>query len=164
MLEIERQEAVARASQDKEVANEQAKQLRERQTFVLDQRLAVEQREIENEKALEQLRTERDIAFTAEAKRREIAQVQKELALEQERRDREIALIAKAREAEIAEINRNLARERAERDKAIDLAAKERERRGGGHRPRHRGRRRRGKGARPAPSGERGNGAFGSQA
>ncbi len=128
LLEIERQEAIARASQDKEIANEQAKQLREKQTFVLDQRLAVEQREIENEKSLEQLRTERDIAFTAEAKRREIAQVQKELALEQERRDREIALIDKAREAEIAEINRNLARERAERDKDIDLAGKERER------------------------------------
>jgi uncharacterized membrane protein YqiK len=128
LLEIERQEAVARASQDKEVANEQAKQLREKQTFVLDQRLAVEQRELENEKALEQLRTERDIAFTAEAKRREIAQVQKELALEQERRDLEIALIDKAREAEIAEITRNLARERAEREKDIDLAAKERER------------------------------------
>jgi flotillin len=115
LLEIERQEAVARAGQDKDIANEQAKQLREKQTFVLDQRLAVEQRELENEKALEQLRTERDIAFTAEAKRREIAQVQKELALEQERRDREIALIDKAREAEIAEITRNLARERAER-------------------------------------------------
>jgi uncharacterized membrane protein YqiK len=128
LLEIERQEAVARASQDKEIANEQAKQLREKQTFVLDQRLAVEQRELENEKALEQLRTARDIAFTAEAQRREIVQVQKELALEQERRDREIALIAKAREAELAEITRSLARERAERDKAIDLAAKERER------------------------------------
>jgi uncharacterized membrane protein YqiK len=128
LLEIERQEAVARAAQDKEVANEQAKQLREKQTYVLDQRLAVEQRELENEKALEQLRTERDIAFTEEAKRREIIQVKKELALEQERRDREIALITKAREAEIAEINRALARERAERDKAIDLAAKERDR------------------------------------
>jgi uncharacterized membrane protein YqiK len=128
LLEIERQEAVARASQDKEIANEQAKQLREKQTFVLDQRLAVEQRELENEKALEQLRTERDIAFTAEAKRREVAAVQKELALEQERRDREIALIDKAREAEVADIARNLARERAERDKAIALAAKERER------------------------------------
>ena len=128
LLEIERQEAVARASQDKDIANEQAKQLREKQTFVLDQRLAVEQREIENEKSLEQLRTERDIAFTAEAKRREVAQVQKELALEQERRDREIALIDKAREAEVAEIARNLARERAEREKDVDLAAKERER------------------------------------
>ena len=39
LLDIERQEAVARASQDKEIANEQAKQLREKQTFVLDQRL-----------------------------------------------------------------------------------------------------------------------------
>jgi uncharacterized membrane protein YqiK len=128
LLEIERQEAVARASQDKAIANAQAEQLREKQTYVLDQRLAVEQRELENEKALEQLRTERDIAFTAEAKRREIAQVQKELALEQERRDREIALIDKAREAEIADITRNLARERAERDKAIELSQKERER------------------------------------
>jgi uncharacterized membrane protein YqiK len=128
LLEIERQEAFARADQDKEIANEQAKQLREKQTYVLDQRLAIEQRELENEKSLEQLRTERDVAFTAEAKRREIAQVQKELALEQERRDREIALIEKARETEIAEITRNLARERAERDKDIDLAGKERER------------------------------------
>jgi flotillin len=128
LLEIERQEAVARANQDKEIANEQAKQLGEKQTFVLDQRLVVEQRELENEKALEQLRTERDIAFTEEAKRREIIQVQKELALEQERRDREIALINKAREMEVAEIGRNLTRERAERDKDIDLAAKERER------------------------------------
>ncbi len=128
LLEIERQEAMARANQDKEIANEQAKQLREKQTYVLDQRLAVEQREIENEKALEKLRTERDIMFTAEAKRRETAQVQKELALEQERRDREIALIDKAREAELAEIARTLARENAERDKDIDLAGKERER------------------------------------
>ena len=128
LLEIERQEAVARANQDKEIANEQAKQLREKQTYVLDQRLAIEHREIENEKALEQLRTERDIAFTAEARRRETAEVQKELALEQERRDREIALIDKAREAELAEIARILARERAERDKDIDLATKERER------------------------------------
>src|ERR1700689_3337038 len=99
LLEIEPQEAIARGSQDKDVANEQAKQLREKQTFVLDQRLAVEQREIENEKSLEQLRTEPDIAFTD-----------------------------KAREAEVAEISRNLARERAEREKDIDLAAKERER------------------------------------
>ena len=157
LLEIERQEAVARASQDKDVANEQAKQLREKQTFVLDQRLAVEQREIENEKSLEQLRTERDIAFTAEAKRREIAQVQKELALEQERRDREIALIDKAREAEIAEISRNLARERAEREKDIDLAGQGARAPGGGDCPRHRGRRRRGTGARPTSRDQRGN-------
>jgi len=128
LLDIERQEAVARASQDKEVANEQAKQLREKQTYVLDQRMAVEEREIENEKALERLRTERDVAVTAEAQRREISVVQKELALEQERRDREIALIAKAREAEVADIQRNLARERAERDKDIELATKERDR------------------------------------
>jgi len=157
LLDIERQEAFARASQDKEIANEQAKQLREKQIYVLDQRMAVEQKELENERELEQLRTERDLAFTAEAKRREISVVQKELALEQERRDREVALIAKAqqeeladirrklalemaekdreieligkaREAELAEINRNLARERAEREKDIDLAGKERER------------------------------------
>jgi uncharacterized membrane protein YqiK len=157
LLEIERQEAFARANQDREVANEQAKQLREKQIFVLDQRMALEQREIENEKALEQYRTERDIAVTGEAQRRETSQIQKDLALERERRDREIALISKgreealanvernlalekaekdreielidkAREAELAEISRNLARERAERDKDIDLSGKERER------------------------------------
>ena len=77
LLEIERQEAFARANQDREVANEQAKQLREKQIFVLDQRMALEQREIENEKALEQYRTERDIAVTTEAQRRETSQIQK---------------------------------------------------------------------------------------
>jgi uncharacterized membrane protein YqiK len=157
LLEIERQEAIARANQDREVANEQAKQLREKQTFVLDQRMALEQREIENEKALEQYRTDRDLAVTAESQRRETSQIRKELVLEQERRDREIALVSKAREeaianvgrnlalekaekdreieligkareAELAEIARNLARERAERDKDIDLSSKERER------------------------------------
>jgi flotillin len=157
LLEFERQEAFARASQDKEVANEQAKQLREKQAYVLDQRMALEQRELENEKALEQVRTERDIAVTSEAQRRETSEILKELAVEQGRRDREIALVAKAREealvniartldlekaekdreieliskareAELAGIGRNLARELAERDKDINLAVKERER------------------------------------
>src|SRR5579864_7734995 len=127
LLEIERQEAFARANQDKEVANEQAKQLREKQTYVLDQRMAVEQKELENEKAMEQLRTERDLAFTAEAKRREISVVQKELALEQERRDREVALIAKTQEEELANIQRKLALEKAEKDREIDLIGKARE-------------------------------------
>jgi len=157
LLEIERQEAFARANQDKAVANEQAKQLGEKQIYVLDQRMTVEQKEIANEKALEASRTERDVAITEEARRREAAEIQKELALEQERRDREIALIAKneqeelasiernlslekadrdrqielvdkAREAELAEIARNLARERAEKEKDIELSGKERER------------------------------------
>jgi uncharacterized membrane protein YqiK len=127
LLDIERQEAFARASQDKEIANEQAKQLREKQVYVLDQRMAIEQRELENEKALEQLRTERDIAVTLEAKRREISEVQKDLALEQERRDREVALIAKAQEQELADIRRHLAIEKAEKDREIELIAKARD-------------------------------------
>lgn len=128
LLEIERQEAVARANQDKEISNEQAKQLGEKQVYVLDQRMEVEQREIDNEKTLERMRTERDVAVTEEARRREVAEIQKELALEQERRDREIALTAKAKEEELAAIARNLARERAEKEKDIELSVKERER------------------------------------
>lgn len=124
LLEIERQEAFARANQDKEVSNEQALQLGQKQIYVLDQRMAVEQREIENEKNLERMRTERDIAVTEEAQRREISEIKKALALEQERRDREIAIIAKAREEELADIQRKLALEKAEKDRQIELSAK----------------------------------------
>ena len=124
LLEIERQEAVARAGQDKAVSNEQALQLGQKQIYVLDQRKAVEEKEIENEKALERMRTDRDLIITEEAKKREASEIQKELALEQERKDREIAIIAKAREEELANIARNLALEQAEKDRQIALIAK----------------------------------------
>jgi len=127
LLEIERQEAFARANQDKDVSNEQAKQLGEKQVYILDQRLSVEQKEIDNEKLLERLRTERDIAVTEEAEKREAREIQKDLMLEQERRDREIALISKNREEELANIDRNLALEKAERDRQIELTDKSRE-------------------------------------
>lgn len=128
LLEIERQEAFARAQQDREVANEQALQVGQKQVYVLDQRMAVETKEIDNEKELERMRTERDVAVIEEARRRETADVQKELAIERTRRDRDIALIGKAREQELADIARTLARESAERDRDIDLAVKDRQR------------------------------------
>ena len=124
LLEIERKEAVARASQDKEIANEQALQLGQKQVYMLDQRKAVEEREIANEVDLERMRTEREIAVTEEAKKRETSDIQKALALEQERKDKEIALIAKAKEEELANIQRNLALEMAEKDRQIALIAK----------------------------------------
>jgi hypothetical protein len=98
--------------------------LGEKQIFVLDQRMGVEEKEIDNEKMLERMRTDRDLAVTEEAKRRETAEIQKELALEKERRDREIDLIAKAREEELANIARNLTLEKAERDRQIELVEK----------------------------------------
>ncbi len=128
LLEIERQEAFARAQQDREVANEQALQVGQKQVYVLDQRMAVETKEIDNEKELERMRTERDVAVIEEARRRETADVEKELAIERTRRDRDIALIGKAREQELADIARTLARESAERDRDIDLAVKDRQR------------------------------------
>ena len=128
LLEIEKQEAFAQAGQDKDVANEQALRVGEKQMYILDQRMAVEQKEIDNETALERSRTERDITLTEEAKKREVSEIQKALTLEQEKRDREIALIAKAKEEELAKIQRNLALEQAERDKEITLESKQRER------------------------------------
>ena len=128
LLEIERQEAFARAGQDKNIANEQALQIGQKQIYVLDQRMAVENKEIDNDKTLERLRTERDINAITEAERRETADIQKSLTIEQERRDREIALLAKAREEEAAEIARTLSREKAEQDKQIELSAKEKDR------------------------------------
>ena len=124
LLEIEKQEAFARAGQDKDVANEQALRVGEKLMYILDQRMAVEQKEIDNEKALEQLRTARDVTLIEEAKKREISEIQKALILEQKKRDREIALIAKAQEEELANIQRNLALERAEKDRQIELIKK----------------------------------------
>ena len=106
LLEIEKQEAQARANQDKAVSNEEALQLREKQVFILNQRKAVEEQEIENEVTLERMRTEREIAVTEEAKKRETSEIRKALALEQERKDKEIVLIKKEIERQKAEIAR----------------------------------------------------------
>ncbi len=128
LLEIERQEAVARANQDREVTNEEALQLGQKQMYVLDQRKAVEEREINNELTLERMRTEREVAVTEEAQKREASEIKKALALEREEREKEIALIAKATEQDVAVIRGNVARESAEKDRAIELEMKERER------------------------------------
>ena len=127
LLEIEKQEAFARANQDREVANEQAQQIGNKQMYVLDQRMDVEQKEIDNEKALERMRAERDVSATEESRRREAAEIQKTLELEKARRDREIELVAKTEEEQLANIQRKLSEERAERDRRIALVAKAKE-------------------------------------
>ena len=124
LLEIERQEAFARASQDKNVSNEQALQVGSKQRYVLDQKLAVEQKEIENEQLLEQRRTERDISIIDEARKRELSEIEKTRIVEEQRRDREIVLIGKAKEEELANIQKTLALEKAEKDRQIDLLEK----------------------------------------
>ena len=127
LLEIEKQEAFARANQDREVANEQAQQIGSKQMYVLDQRMAVEQKEIDNERALERMRAERDVNATEESRRREAAEIQKTLELEKARRNREIELVAKTEEEQLANIQRKLAEERAERDRRIALVDKAKE-------------------------------------
>ncbi|SVA20932.1 uncharacterized protein METZ01_LOCUS73786 [marine metagenome] len=127
LLEIERQEAFAKANQDKAVSNEQALRVGEKQRYVLEQKMAVEQKEIENEQTLEQLRTDRDVAIIEEARKREIAEIEKTRVTEQKRRDREIHLIAKAKEEELANIQRNLDLEKAEKDRQIELHGKSKE-------------------------------------
>ena len=127
LLEIEKKEAFARANQDREVANEQAQQIGSKQIYVLDQRMAVEQKEIDNERALERMRAERDVNATEESRRREAAEIQKTLELEKARRDREIELVAKTEEEQLANIQRKLAEERAERDRRIALVDKAKE-------------------------------------
>ena len=127
LLEIEKQEAFARAHQDREVANEQAQQIGNKQMYVLDQRMDVEQKEIDNEKALERMRAERDVSATEESRRREAAEIQKTLELEKARRDREIELVTKTEEEQLANIQRKLAEERAERDRRIALVDKAKE-------------------------------------
>ena len=127
LLEIEKREAFARAHQDREVANEQAQQIGNKQMYVLDQRMEVEQKEIDNEQALERMRAERDVSATEESRRREAAEIQKTLELEKARRDREIELVAKTEEEQLANIQRKLAEERAERDRRIALVDKAKE-------------------------------------
>ena len=127
LIEIEKQEAFARAHQDREVANEQAQQIGSKQMYVLDQRMAVEHKEIDNEKTLERMRAERDISAIEESRRREAAEIVKTLELEKARRDREIELVAKTEEEQLANIQRKLAEERAERDRRIALVTKAKE-------------------------------------
>ena len=124
LLEIEKQEAFARAHQDREVSNEQAQEVGNKQIYVLDQRMAVEQKEIDTEKMLEKMRAERDINATEESRRREEAEIRKALEVEKVRRDREIVLIGKAKEEELANIERKLSEEQAERDRRIKLVEK----------------------------------------
>lgn len=128
LLEIEQQEAFARANQDKAISNEQAQQLGQKQIYILEQRLAVESKEIDNEKSLERMRTERDLSVIEEHRRRETAEIQKALALEKTEKDRQIALIGKGQEEELTNIARALALEQAEKDRQIGVIAKERER------------------------------------
>ena len=127
LLEIERVEAVARASQDKQISNEQALQLGEKQIYLLDQSRSVEEHELSNEVALERLRTEREVAITEEVKKRETSEIQKLLTIEKERLDKEIALVEKAEEEELANIQKNLALEKAEKDRQIELITKSKE-------------------------------------
>ena len=128
LLEIERKEAFARANQDKAVSNEQALQLSEKQIYVLEQRKAVEETEIQTELTLERLRTEREVAVTEEAQRRETSEIQKDLDLEQKRKDKDIALVAKSTDHELANIRSDVAREQAEKDREVERADMERER------------------------------------
>ena len=127
LLEIEKKEAFARAHQDREVANEQAQQIGNKQMYVLDQRMAVEHKEIDNEKTLERMRAERDVSAIEESRRREAAEILKTLELEKARRDREIELVAKTEQEQLANIQRKLAEERAERDRRIALVTKAKE-------------------------------------
>ena len=119
LLEIEKREAFARAHQDREISNEQAQQVGNKQMYVLDQRKAVEQKEIDNDTELERLRAERDVSATAEARRREQAEIAKALELEKARRDRDIQLVAKTEQEQVANIRRKLAEERAEIERAL---------------------------------------------
>jgi len=127
LLEIERTEAFANATQDKDISNEQALQLGEKQMYMLNQRRAVEEREIANEVELERQRTDREVAITEEAKKRELSEIDRALTLEKVRRDKEIELIEKAKEEELSNISRNLALEQAEKDRQIALVEKARQ-------------------------------------
>lgn len=127
LLEIERQEAFARSVQDRAISNEQALHVGEKQRYVLDQKLSVEQKEIENERVVEQLRTERDVAIIEESQKRESSEIEKSKQIEQQRRDREIVLIEKAKQEELAEIKRKLDLDKAEKDRQIELVEKTKE-------------------------------------
>ena len=127
ILQVDRDEAVAAAKQEKEISDERARILSEQQRYVLDRRWEVEQEEIRKQQALEAAQIQKDVAIIEEAKRREAAEIRRALARSQEERDREIALVAKAEELERAEIRRVLAREQEDRERQIALVAKDAE-------------------------------------
>ncbi|MGI9353808.1 MAG: SPFH domain-containing protein, partial [Rhizobiaceae bacterium] len=129
ILDIERREAIAKATQDKDIANEQARQLGEKQVYMLDQRKVVENQEISVDVELERARTDREVAISEEARKRESIEIQRNLAIESEQRDKEIALTAKSRELEVADIEKAKAIEMADKQRQVELASSERERR-----------------------------------
>src|ERR1700730_15907261 len=127
ILDVDRDEAIAAAKQEKEISDERARILSEQQRFVLDRRWEVEQEEIRKQQALEAAHIQKYIAIIEEASQREAAEVRSALSKQLEEMSREIALISKEGERERTDIDRFLAREQAERDREIALAAKTRE-------------------------------------
>ena len=68
ILQVDRDEAVAAAKQEKEISDERARILSEQQRFVLERRWEVEQEEIRKQQALEAAQIQKDIAIIEEAK------------------------------------------------------------------------------------------------
>src|SRR6202042_1698148 len=79
VLQLVRDEAVAAAKQEKEIADERARILSEQQRFVLERRWEVEQEEIRKQQALEAARIQKDVAIIAEADKREAAEIRSTL-------------------------------------------------------------------------------------
>ena len=80
ILQVDRDEAVAVAKQEKEISDERARILSEQQRFVLERRWEVEQEEIRKQQALEAAQIQKDIAIIEEASQREAAEIRSALA------------------------------------------------------------------------------------
>ena len=128
MLNIEKDEAFAVVRHDKEVSDEKAVVLSERQKIILERRLEIQNEEIQKELELEKSRIQKDAEVANTMRLREAAEIKRQLAREQEERDRQIALAEKDEAVRQAEIKRDTAVELEERNREIAIIAKEQER------------------------------------
>ena len=100
MLDVDKNDAFATAAQEKEIAEEQARILTQKQLFLLEQKWQVEQEEIHKELSVEQAQIDKEAQVLLESQKKETAEVQRSLARQSEERNREIALAAKEMELE----------------------------------------------------------------
>ncbi|MCS7224928.1 MAG: SPFH domain-containing protein [Armatimonadetes bacterium] len=132
VLELERAQAEAEATQAAEIAKVRAARNRERQEYEIAQELAVQQARISQEQAVREAEIAREIAIIQRELERERQDISRRQAVEVAERQREIAIAEQ--EARRAEAQRLALEAQAEREKANQqvitvqqLAAAERE-------------------------------------
>ncbi|MDH4246884.1 MAG: SPFH domain-containing protein [Deltaproteobacteria bacterium] len=127
LLQLEKQEAFAKAAQEKDISNEQAQRLSENQVFILQQRKSVEAQEIEIGRALESMQIIKEIQLIEERKKREHAESAEVLARQANDSAKKVAQIAHAEAEKLAALRREQAEQEADKERVVHKLTQDRE-------------------------------------